>query len=291
MIGLQNYFKTLISLKAAISAPPNSGYDIDNLKHADVLKARYNWLQEAKSFYVDEEITKLLLLTKNKITFKRLPFNDIFIDTLIDLGKLQITGIHLLAATRLGKGTKFKIIGAEEGEDYDNISYFYFVKDKQKPEMIYYEYGMILSDEDLEQKYRKDIQQRIDEGEPISFDEAVNAAKNIKIFTMNFLDLLNNPEVEIVSRKPNEERNIKRIGVGKQIIPTRHFVVVKGKIKEYIEQMKTGKHFSYGHRFWVRGFFRTYEDDKFVNMKGKKKWVMPFLKGSGLLIEKVRVVK
>jgi len=285
MIGLQNYFSTVQHLEM-IAKHPEILIDPTAIKHTNHICIQLDWVKQAHIFHVDENVTKLLSLTKNKIRFMHLPFNNLFIDCKINFGRLCIEGIHLIACKPL-ESTKFTVI--EDG-DYSNFHFFYFITDTQKLEAKYFEYGMIETSDELETKFKEDIKTRCEE-EEIDFGEAMNTSKNVKIFIMNFLDLLNNPEVELVERKADEERNIKRASQGKWIIPTRRFVVVKGKIKEYIEQMKTGKHFSYGHRFWVRGFFRTYEDDKFVNMKGKTKWVMPFLKGCGLIIEKVRVVK
>lgn len=58
-----------------------------------------------------------------------------------------------------------------------------------------------------------------------------------------------------------------------------------------LKTLKTGRHFSYSHSFWVRGHFRTYTSDRYIGAKGKKQWVMPYVKGKGLLIEKTRVVE
>ena len=285
MIGLETYLLTVQHLERLIKYPEIL-IDKTSTKYTNRIDSQLEWVKEAHIFHVDEDVTKLLALTKNKIHFMRLPFNNLFIDCKIDFGRLQVEGIHLIACKPL-EGTKFTII---EDANYDNFHFFYFLKDKDKPDVKYFEFGMIETSDELEEKFKEDVRLRSEE-EEISFDEAMNTSKNIKIFIMNFLSLLENPEVEVVERKANEERNIKRASHGKQTIPTRNFVVVKGTIKAYIEQLKTGKHFSFSHSFWVRGHFRKLEDERYKAARGKILWVFPFIKGTGLLIEKIRVVE
>lgn len=285
MIGLQTYLSTVQHLEMLIKHPETL-IDKTSIKHLDQIESQLQWTKEAHIFHVDEDVTKLLTLTKNKPQFMHLPFNNLFIDCKITFGRLQIEGIHLLACKPL-EGTKFAVI--DDG-DYNNFHFFYFIKDQNRPDAKYFEYGLIETTDELEVRFKEDIKKRSDE-EEIDFSEAMDTSKNVKIFITNFLSLLDNPEVEIVGRKANEEKNIKRASHGKQTIPTRNFVVVKGTIKAYIEQLKTGKHFSYGHSFWVRGHFRKLEDEHYKAARGKILWVMPFIKGSGLLIEKTRIVE
>jgi len=293
MKGLEQYLNAIRELNSIQDHPEIAlKLIIDKSKGMTAINTatkRLRWILEAKPFYVDADTTKLLTLTQNKIQFKPLPFNNIFIDTEIDLGRIKILGIHLQAVNPTGTGTTFKIC-EDQGEKYTNYSYFYLVKDKQHPKHIYWEHGVIFSTDKLEKTFKEDLEKRVDV-QGISFDEAMNASKSARIFVMNFLDLLNNPEVEIATRHTDPDRNQKRRQAGKIPLPPRRIITLKGKIKQYIDQMKTGKHFTYGHQFWVRGHFRTYTSDKYKAMNGKKQWILPFIKGQGILIEKTRMVE
>jgi len=259
----------------------------ENSEYSENLRKRwFYWITQSKVFFIDKKTADLLALTKNTIQFKRLPFNKIFIDTKINLEEIEVFGISLVASKKL-EGTKFKII---EDEDYDNFSYFFLYKNKNFPNKLFHEYGVIKTEPELEKKIKDDLKEVASQQE-IDFEDIKKLGDNVRIFIMNFLDLLNEPEVEIVSRRPQEERNIKRISRGKHPIPIRNFIVLKGKIKDYIEHLDTGKHWAYSHRFWVRGHFRTYADEKYKKARNLTQWILPYVKGRGLLIDKKYVVK
>jgi len=50
----------------------------------------------------------------------------------------------------------------------------------------------------------------------------------LQLFICNFLDFLNNPEIEIKEIEENQEQNKKRIKRGKPPISTRFFINVEG---------------------------------------------------------------
>ena len=79
----------------------------------------------------------------------------------------------------------------------------------------------------------------------------------------------------------------KRILRGKLPIPSQKFIRVNGKLKIYLSELNSGKHFNYSHRFWVRGHFRTLRNDKWKNARGTKIWILPFIKGKGVLVDKI----
>jgi hypothetical protein len=45
----------------------------------------------------------------------------------------------------------------------------------------------------------------------------------------------------------------------------------------------------YSHAFWVRGHWRTLTAERYKEARGKRMWILPYVKGSGLLIEKTYV--
>jgi len=120
-----------------------------------------------------------------------------------------------------------------------------------------------------------------------------NLSKTIHKFVSNFLDFLNNPEIQIIEHVPSEERNQKRIGKGKIPIPTRANIRITGKLKVYLDNFqKQSEQYGYSHRFWVRGHFRNLRSEKWTHKQGQKIWILPYIKGQGILINKTyQVVK
>lgn len=131
-------------------------------------------------------------------------------------------------------------------------------------------------------------------------------SKNIKVFVCNFLDFINNPDVQIVTMRESKERNLKRQRRGKLPIPEYSLIRLTGELKRYVEEARQNRFFEYSHKFQVRGHFRRYwNKDRYRNLyqkysEGKLKgyyidkkydvlmiWMLPHLKGKGLLIEQI----
>lgn len=107
-------------------------------------------------------------------------------------------------------------------------------------------------------------------------------------FVGNFLNLLNSDEVETILI---EKENLKRISRGKNPISKIVFVRLKDKIKKYLNKLKSENSFEYNHSFWVRGHWRTFRNEKFKQNVGKIIWILPFIKGDGILVKKDYVVE
>ena len=82
-----------------------------------------------------------------------------------------------------------------------------------------------------------------------------------------------------------------RLKKGKSKQPNITYIDVKGKLKIYLDQLNNKTDFTYTHRFWVRGHFRVLKDKKWKKSQGKKIWIVPFIKGDGVLIKKEYNVK
>jgi hypothetical protein len=289
--GLENYFASLRFYggiaTAGFKSHDKDDSEDDHRRRTNGLFAWRQWIAKAKVFAVEPETTMLLTLTKNKIVFKRLPFANIFIDAKINFGRETVFGIQL-SACKYKEDVSFERV--DDGEEYDNIHFFYFLNDTEHPDSVYFEHGMVYSSENLEKRIDIDLKKRAVEQE-ISFDEMKKNSENVKIFIMNFLDFLNTPDVEVVVRNPNPERNDKRARAGKFPMPERRFVIVKGKIKDYITHLTTGNHWKISFSFWIRGHFRTYRDKRYKLAKDLSQWIFPYVKGRGVLREKNYLVE
>lgn len=107
-------------------------------------------------------------------------------------------------------------------------------------------------------------------------------------FVLNFLNFMHNPEIEYVEHVRSKKNMERRKKAGKPALPSTNKIRVTGTLKRYIDALNYGGHLSsrYGYRFWVRGHFRNYSANRYKDMKGKKQWILPYIKGQGILIEK-----
>lgn len=256
----------------------------------------FGMLEEAKYFVVDEAITKLLELTdipKNvDTTLIRLPYPVVYIDA--DLG--DIKGILVTESVLGTDEERLKLLskwvsdtlGRTVTEDELKISigektrsfyihYCWVEKDKEGKVLHYWIRHTALFVES-EIGYMKKIIQDV-KMTPIS--------KKVREFIFAFLLFLNQPEVElkdIVRSEKNREKAIKR---GKIPLPPTTEVNVTGKLKIYINKLKSGGHFSYSYQFWVRGHFRTLRNkQRYGEKAGTTIWIAPYIKGRGILINK-----
>ena len=220
-------------------------------------------LLNSKIFQLETDVIKLLnpLYTNNKMGFRKMPFPKMMIPNSFKLGKYLIRGMNIhntfwegsysiQASFLVDEGNKVR------GYQTDIISKRISPKLKEK--------GIEWNDEDN------------------------NIVDLARIFMCNFIDFMNNPEIEIIKIDRNEEQNLKRIKRGKLPIPSYNFVKVTGKLKIYINSLQSGNKFSYSHKFWVRGHFRTLKNEsRYKNNTGQKLWITPYIKGEGLLINKI----
>jgi hypothetical protein len=257
-----------------------------------------NILDKAKIFRIDNDTKRLLLLTKlPKInSHLKLPFPETFIDvefTKKDIemycgdawfetkgvGKVGIKRIIGIATTRgdLMSTTDDTIVGnalrmTTVSERDDGYIWFDTFND-----------DLNITDERAKNFKVKNV--------PINS----KLKQMIFHFVVAFLNLLYNPDVEIVEIERTDEQNIKRIRRGKFPIPSIHSIRVTGRLKIYLDELKNSGLIMddnyYKFSFWVRGFFRTLRSDKYKENVGKRLFVPPFVKGKGLLIEKEYYVK
>ena len=131
---------------------------------------------------------------------------------------------------------------------------------------------------------------RLGKEQGIDLLEEINT---IKRFICNFLDFLNDPEVELTLVERTKEQNEKRLLAGKPAIPKEHFVKLTGKLKIYIDELvKTDALSHFNYRFWVRRHKRTFKSLRYSKqVRGTTIWIEPHIKGKGILIKKEYLVK
>lgn len=238
-----------------------------NIEHLDfrmdpitVKTSLYNWniIMSGKPviFDIDKDLINLLKMTKNTICPKRLPFPTIFINQTFELNDETVFGL-LLSETPNQNGEGFDILFGSSGIETKNLNV------KWVDGMWQDGHGSVLTIDD-NNEYRK----------------------NLTLLIMNIVDFINDPEVEHVENKGwyRGRRTVKKYPTYKQ--PKHRRIILKGKIKKYFESLSKGTNFHYSHKFWVRGHWRHFNSDWYVEKRGKKTWIPPYIKGNGLLVPK-----
>lgn len=252
----------------------------------------YNMFPYAKVFELDNDITTMLYHTKNKVRPTKLPFPitwletelklyNIWTRTPLGLRKMPWVKYHgfliyegLPVKESMLKGEKLIVLESNVliEQNYPNIYIFSVYEDETGMGHIkfslYKEYEDLIASKKELRLWAKERNQ-------------------LRQFIMSFLDFLYNPEVQIVEVLRSAKTQEKRIRKGKLPLPEiRRVIRVTGVLKQYINRLREGRHFHYSHRFWVRGHWRHFRHSRYVNLRGKRVWIPPFIKGSGILINK-----
>jgi len=248
-------------------------------------------LDEAKVFELPSEVWKLLLNTRNEVRPVRLPFPITFIEAPVVLHDIwhKVHGSFIRSKT-----TYFGFLLAESGLYNTKKGKVHVPQPPDSPEPTIYIYS-IFQDEGggfghIKLNLYKDypsLQYKPEEQKKWRREREI-----IREFIMNFLDFINDPDVEWVETKRvySTSRRAMRKGRGKKRLSM--IIKIRGFLKRYLEQVRTGRHFTYSHRFWVRGHWRHFRHERFTRMRGRRIWIPPFIKGSGILINKrYRLVK
>ena len=242
-----------------------------------------NDMMDAKIFLVDDKIKQLLLLTDNEVYNRHLTYDKMYIDCRVDIGGKDFRGF-LIVKDNFGT-----IITA-------------FVYDGNSSDLLtvplYDTYENEYNDRVKVMEYRQQL-------EHMKSVFGKKTIKSIQNFCLNFIDFLNHPEIIQVDVKRTEEQNLKRIKRGLLAIPSYTTIRLTGKLKRFVKKLEMNDAFSYSHEFWVRGHFRRYYDkEKYSKLydtysDGKHnsdyimdndilmRWIYPYIKGEGILIEKI----
>lgn len=116
-------------------------------------------------------------------------------------------------------------------------------------------------------------------------------ANFIRILVCNILDMVEgNDELTVTTIVSTKEQNEKRKKRGQIPIPNKVFIRASGEFKKYINNFNR-EISKPSHSFEVRGHWRHFRDERYVNMKGQKIWIKPMIRGQGIFIKKDYVIK
>ncbi len=263
MITMKEYLKKQIP---NMSEEEMNNYVYGNHKAYEVMG--YD-LSSAHIFTIDNNLGMALQLTKNKVFNRHLPFDSIFIEYSLKIRSDIIIDGFFIKKDKWGTIIRpfyydnERLLRIMHIDFFD--TYFKFHPDK-----------------------KSEHEQQINLAEKLSdFVMTEKEKQTIRIFFCNLLDFMNTPDVKIVTIERTEEQNAKRIKRGKLPIPPIHLFRFTGELKICLDILNSGVAFSYSHKFWVRGHFRTLRSNKWKIKQGTRIWIRPFIKGDGILIKKV----
>jgi hypothetical protein len=242
----------------------------------------YCLLSKSHLFKVERDIVDALVLTDNKLDHARhkLPFPIIFIDCYIPIISWEFEDGKI--------ASHYNGILLFEVRDSYNEDEFIPLKNLQE---------MLPKKGELSKFYMYGYEGEIPSPDPYLYigntgtdvttaPEFKDEKKQIEMFVANFLDFINDPEVELVDEPNQVYTNKIRKRKGLSPIPPSKIITLKGKIKEYVAKIRTGATFTYSHRFWVRGHWRELRSDIFTNKRNTRIWIPPYIKGNGVLLQK-----
>ncbi len=231
---------------------------------------------------VDDDLMNLIESTDNEVFYRPLFFPKVFINRDFEFEGLIIKGImlvdnHYLPEEELGK--EYLANGTALRDDY-NI--FFVAVDKKKREEF----------------YRLTTLSGIENENSYSFLEYESEVRRsarmldyVKRIVVNIIDMVegNNDDLDVVTIETTYEQNLKREKRGQIHIPTKVYIRPKDAFKQYVRTFNENRNsMGYSHKFLVRGTMRHYRSDRYLasGLKGTKKWIKPFYKGQGILINK-----
>lgn len=283
----------------------------------------YEWNKTKKAFddkafttphtyIIDKKQSNIFSLTTNKIYYREMPFDFIYIDDFLQIPSYSKEHVEArLMGLFIGKD-KNRAVGY--GSDIRFVKaititgIIFLVKDNIINSEKYIHYQMSIFD-DSESKTGS-IKVEDNAGKNRFEDIDTLLWRDIYTYVCNFLDFLNHPEIEIITIERSEEQNNKRVLRGKQPIPTIHSIKCTGKLKEYLDSDLKVDFKGYSHMFDVRGHYIHFRNkdrykriyglgDDYIKKLGYQKdlngmiskWIAPFRKGKGIYIKKDYEVK
>lgn len=241
-------------------------------------------LKDAKYFEVPENINWMLCNTKNKVSEIRLPHLFMFFDTRFIIEDRTYYGLLLGDISQLKEMAK-------TNQNLRN-------KDLQS-----------LGEGIIIQTFYEDVN-RLRWVKLKLYEKTKDRKLNkLKEYIMNLIYFINSEDVKIMVHTRSKKNAERRIQNKKIPIPSHNKIQVIGYLKKYIDKVESqGVGRGFTHRFTVRGHWRhfwdkkfdglykAYEDGKLEEVRGKsytmdasgtlKVWVYPYVKGSGILIDK-----
>lgn len=238
-------------------------------------------LKELKLFELDKEV--IPMLTLQDFDEQKSPFNAIGVDCNVWINKGKEKNLYM--------GFLIGSYFTEDNIHYRCVITIYARKDEKG--QLHPEKDLFILEKDLCKK----LTGKTYEGQ----------YGKIRKFIYAFLNYINSPEVTIKDLPYNPKNNKRREEKGRVPIPPSSRIYIHGsQLRKYVDKINEGvRTFGYSHRFWVRGHYEHFWNEKRYNkvyslsdeeLKNKgydktpkgviRKWRNAFLKGQGLVMQK-----
>ena len=256
----------------------------------DFAKSLYYNFNNAKCFEIDDDLKELLVNTEGTKDVQNLPFDKMFLDVEFDLRSMKEKQIGRPMNTCKGLLISKRPLGIRDMVGRDATETEKEVLNSGFGIIIY---ALCLDDTGFSFNTIKVVNTDFQEYKIKVESPNPKLRKFVLNFVGNVINLINNPEREIimVDKEYSPAKNKRRIRQGKSEIKPSIRLVPTQDLRVYINQLRTKqKHLS--HSFWVRGHWRVYRNEtRYKDNVGKRIWIRPFIKGKGVLIDKVYDVK
>lgn len=261
-------------------------------------------IPDSKMFMVDKKLKFLIGLTKPasiKAAELKLPFNELYFD--IDFKIDEHTRVIGMMVSHLGVDKEDFLKSINETSEKLNLQHIgKALTDAFSKNLIMIKYMCAVNYDVYEQEHMDHAMILFDGfyydldtmkfANPVGMRQGMTAKekrksklvkKIISGYVSNLLLFLNEPRIK-VSSKPDLD-NQKRIKRGKIPLPSLLITRIDTSLKEYMEKIYyTGEsHSKLDYSFWVRGHWMMFKSNRYINMKGQKIWVAPYIKGEGLM--------
>ncbi len=232
----------------------------------DMLKS----LDKMHIFEMDNKIKNLLYITKapKDSSDLKLPFDNTFLEVSIDLKELGFTGNPRLEEIKGILISQRDLI--KDGCNLNEISMYCLIKEVDS----FTFYKRVFSLESSETDITLENDGLVDEVLGKDMGEM------LKSFCINFLNFINNPDIDIETNFRSERNMQLKKKRGKPVFSSTNKIILKGNLKEQLDRMD-GLGYEFNHKFWVRGHFCRYHTNKGEIVK----WILPYIKGKGVLVE------
>lgn len=268
LLNMKYQPELVIHRTASGEAPESEKEKFDRELNYETIK---HYMQTSKRFEIDERIKKLLMLTdppKLDNELLKLPFPSIFIDTSFTKEEYKIDSNNLEGLLIV----PHKVDEIREGHEI-KADMFIVYNVTREDKKIWLNTCVITTKANTKVSHLRTLPQDY---------------KLIKQFLFNFLLFLNQPEVKIKEVERTQKNIERRIRQGKVPLPPKMVISLTGYLNDYINKIEQLERsgFSYSHRFWVRGHFRTLRSPRWKEKVGMRIWIPPFIKGQGQLLNK-----
>ena len=252
-------------------------------------------MPQAQFFEIDKIQKRLLMLSdrpKDKRILRevRLPYPAVFLDIELDDTELPLEVIRedpdSKAEVKSINGILvMEVKTVEESPDLIKFSTKFDDKEKIIGRMFYMAYCVRHSKNGLPYASIYDLMIPIDDDPSIKFDKYGKHQLNFfKTFLINFCLFITHPDVKTINITRPQNNIQRRLRQGKRPLPDSNKIIITGKLKKWVNKYRTHlEGHKLDHSVWVRGTYRHYEAQRYVNMRGKIRWIEPFIKGEGKL--------